>query len=92
MSLLKKCRSTLCEPKIDGGDVNNGNDELEAICGLLESLLAAEPGQAGRLRPLVGHISRLRPSRHLQDWLLRMYELSAGVSDTSQHAEVSRLV
>ncbi len=67
-------------------------EELEAICGLLESLLAADHGQAGRLRPLVGHISRLKPSRHLQDWMLRMYELSTGAADIAQHVDVSRLI
>lgn len=61
-------------------------EEIEArlisIRGLLESLLAAEPGLAYRLHGLVGQLSLYGPSLHQQAWLHRMFELAASFDNT----------
>lgn len=62
---------------------------LTSVCSLLESLLAAEPGLACRLRPLVSALSRCAPSPELLAWICRMFELSAAGADSVLMAEMS---
>jgi hypothetical protein len=58
------------------------------VCGLLESLLAAEPGLAGRLDCLVGQLARYTPDPPLIAWLRRMFSLLASL-DKSLLKDVS---
>ncbi len=58
------------------------------MCGLLESLLAAEPGLAGRLDCLVGQLARYTPDPPLIAWLRRMFSLLASL-DKSLLKDVS---
>jgi hypothetical protein len=62
--------------------------ELAGVCGLLESLLAAEPGLAGRLDCLVGQLARYTPDPPLIAWLRRMFSLLASL-DKSLLKDVS---
>ena len=54
------------------------HDQLTGICGLVESLLAADPGGLGaRLQRLVSLLGQHSPSSpQLNAWLVRMYGLA----------------